>query len=255
MYIPPFVSSVLLAFFVSFFISLVFFLYRPLYPLQKAFKDKLDLRVNMADESGAQGNTNCGDTAKTAFANIDILVEILQIYPRKLVYMLKIMIECLTCGDPIDSQKFREYCDVWLDLFHGDSNINWNWMSQSVHFLMHHVDKVIDLFPCAPGLMSEEGSECNVKYFRKTRTQNARQIPSKNLEDCFKRQEHKSDAIIQSLSSQPVKRCKTALSPDVLALLAPPESYDPLDEPESESESDSEVSESDIPDLSDMECE
>ena len=103
--------------------------------------------------------------------------------------------------------------------------------------------------------MSEEGSECNVKYFRKTRTQNARQIPSKNLEDCFKRQEHKSDAIIQSLSSQPVKRCKTALSPDVLALLAPPESYDPLDDPESDLESDSEVSESDIPDLSDMECE
>ena len=208
----------------------------------------------MADESGSQGNTNCGDTAKTAFANVDILVEILQIYPRKIVYMLKIMIECLTCGEPIDSQKFRDYCDEWLDLFHNDRSINWNWMSQSVHFLMHHVDKVIDLFPCAPGLMSEEGSECNVKYFRKTRTQNARQIPSKNLEDCFKRQEHKSDAIIQSLLS-PVKRSKTDLSLDVQALLAPPESYDPLDEPESDTDPDSDVSESDIPELSDMECD
>ena len=208
----------------------------------------------MADESGSQGNTNCGDTAKTAFANVDILVEILQIYPRKIVYLLKVMIECLTSTEPIDSQKFRELCDEWLDLFHGDSNINWNWMSQSVHFLVHHADKVFDLFPCAPGLMSEEGSECNVKHFRKTRTNNARQIPSKNLEDCFKRQTHKSDALIQSLSSNPV-RCKTAPSPDVQALLAPPESYEPqksLDD--SDLDSDSDYSESDIPDL-DMEYE
>ena len=215
----------------------------------------------MADESGAKGNTNCGDTAKTAFANVDILVEILQIYPRKIIFMLKIMIECLTCGDPIDSQKFRAYCDEWLELFHNDSSINWNWMSQSTHFLLHHFDKVIDLFPCAPGLMSEEGSEANVKFFRKTRTQNARQIPSKNLEDCFMRQVDKSDAIIQSLTSQPVYR-KTDPSPEAQALFAPPESYDPLEsvndsesDSDSNSDSKSEVSDSELPDLSDMECE
>ena len=74
------------------------------------------------------------------------------------------------------------------------------------------------------------------------------------------RQVDKSDAIIQSLTSQPVYR-KTAPSPEAQALFAPPESYNPLVESVNDSDSDSdsdsksEVSESELPDLSDMDCE
>ena len=129
-----------------------------------------------------------------------MFVDILKIYPYELVEDLKALIELLDSGYPIDPEKMRKFCDNWLDRFHDPNlGLDWHWLSPSLHLLMHHGPDIVAAFPVPPGLMSEEGSEANVKYFRHFRNHHASKHPSKNLEQCFKRQHHISDPVIQDL--------------------------------------------------------
>ena len=109
---------------------------------QQEFRQLLGIKVNETD-STTKGNSNCGDTAKTCFANISVFSKILRIYPESLIFKLKILMEALACGRPVDPQRIREFCDTILDQFHEDTNCNWNTLTPTVHFLLHHSDKVI----------------------------------------------------------------------------------------------------------------
>ncbi len=109
---------------------------------QQEFRIKLGIKVNETDAT-TKGNSNCGQTAKTCFENIDTFTEILRIYPRTLIFKFKILLEALACGQPVDPQKIRDYCESLLDQFHNDPSCNWNTLTPSVHFLLHHCHKVI----------------------------------------------------------------------------------------------------------------
>ena len=190
----------------------------------------MGIEVNVAQQGGGAGNSNCGNTARICFDNLEIFVEILKIYPYDLVEDLRVLIEVLDSGLPVDPEKFRAFCEKWLDRFHDPAlGLDWHWLSPTLHLLMHHGADIISIFPCAPGLMHEEGSEANVKFFRHFRTHHASKHPSKNLEQCFKRQQHLADPVIQDLLWKPLPgKKRTPLSPKAQSLLAPPESYDYL---------------------------
>ena len=211
------------------------------------------LQVNVGRQGGGAGNSNCGNTARTCFANLDVFVDILKIYPYELVEDLGVLIEILNSGDPIDPEEMRAFCNDWLDRFHDpELGLDWHWLNPTIHLLMHHGPDIVAIFPCAPGLMSEEGSEANVKYFRHFRNHHAYKHPSKNLEQCFLRQHHICDPVIQDLLWKPCPgRQKTPLSPKAAKLVAPLESYDYLEESADKLPPIEESDESD----SDMDCE
>ena len=189
------------------------------------------LQVNVGRQGGGAGNSNCGNTARECFSNLDTFVDILKIYPHDLVEDLKVLIEVLDCGDPIDPEAFRTFCDSWLDRFHDpELGLDWHWLSPTMHLLMHHGADIVSLFPCAPGLMSEEGSEANVKYFRHFRSHHASKHSSKNLQQCFLRQHHIADPVIQDILAKPQPGGhKKPLSLKAASLIAPLESYDYLE--------------------------
>ena len=189
-------------------------------------------------------------------------MEILQIYPHKLVYDLKVLIQALNCGKPLDSQKFKEFTQNWLQEFHSNPKINWNILTPTMHLLMVHGHRIVELFPVPPGHMSEEGSERNVQTFRRDRAHFARQIPDENLGDCFKRQCQMSyPGTLRLLQSGPKLSKNEPLLPEAENLLAPQETYDLLvlesdDDSESVLESDSESkSDSDSDSKSETESE
>ena len=214
----------------------------------------MGLEVNVGRQGGGAGNSNCGNTARICFDNLEILVDILKIYPLEIVEGLKVLIELLDSGLPVDPEKMREFCEAWLDAFHS-SGLEWHWLSPTLHLLMHHGPDIVALFPCGAGLMSEEGSEANVKYFRHFRTHHACKHPAKNLEQCFLRQHHISDPVIQDLLWKPCPgQQKTPLSPKAATMVAPLDSYDYLEPSKLQSieeESDGSDTESD----SNMDCE
>ena len=156
-------------------------------------------------------------------------MDILKIYPYEMVEDLKVLIEVLDSGLPIDPEKLRAFCQKWLDSFHS-SGLTWHWLSPTMHLLMHHSADIVAVFPVPPGLMNEEGSEANVKYFRHFRSHHASKHGSKNLEQCFLRQQHISDPVIQGLLwKKPPAHQKNPLSSKAKDLLAPEESYDFLE--------------------------
>ena len=186
------------------------------------------------------------------FAQLDDFVEILKIYPRKLVSDLKVLLEVLNCGRPIDAQLFGEFTSQWLDEFDQNPEIRWNQLTPSVHLLMHHGESIINLFPVPPGKMSEEGSEAVVQTFRYVRAHNARQMPNENLGDTYKRQWLMCNPKILSLFKSPKRpKMKTPLSPEAEALLAPPETYDLLPEESDTEDEDEEVCSNDSNDSND----
>ena len=123
--------------------------------------------------------------------------------------------------------------------------MSWNWLSPSVHVLMHHGAQIIRALPCAPGLFSEEGTEHNNKKVRYNREHHARQSSLEyNLTDVFKRSSRISSPIILkhfNVSSLP--RLHQPPSLEVLGALQVPDYHlelyeDNLSETEPEPDSD-----------------
>ena len=183
--------------------------------------------------------------ARKAFQNPEILSEITGV-PLELVEGLAVMLELAKSTIPVCPEKYEFLANSWLDQFHS-SAISWNWLSPSIHVLMHHGSQIIRALPCAPGLFSEEGTEHNNKKVRHNREHHARQSSLEyNLTDVFKRSSRISSPVILkhfNVASSP--RHHQAPSPEVLGALQAPDYHlelydDDLSESESENENESE---------------
>ena len=104
------------------------------------------------------GNSNTGNVARKAFKNPEIFGEITG-FPVDLIEDLDFLMDLMSCGHEIDPQNYQVLADDWLRRFHGNPEVNWNWLSPSLHCLLVHGGELLAILPCAPGLTSEEASE------------------------------------------------------------------------------------------------
>ena len=124
--------------------------------LQQAFLEKLNLRVYYPNPFG--GNSNTGSVAKKAFDNPEIFSEITG-FPLDLLKDLSFLLTTLRCGKKVDADLYDIVAQNWLRKFHSDCNLNWNWLSPSVHVVLVHGAQLLRALLIPPGLSSEEVAE------------------------------------------------------------------------------------------------
>ena len=118
---------------------------------------------------GTQGTSNNGPTAKAAFEDPDLMADVFNI-PAWITWGIKRSIRALTCMEDIDPDVHCALSQEWLDLFHAkDSEWSWNTLTPTMHVLFWHTHRMIRLFKCPIGLLSEEGSEGDNKVVRADR--------------------------------------------------------------------------------------
>jgi len=76
--------------------------------IQQDFWDKLSLKVDYPKQGGF-GNTNMGNTASHAFANVETFSEITG-FDQQIIYNLRIILQCLSSQLPINLGKFETCC-------------------------------------------------------------------------------------------------------------------------------------------------
>ena len=113
---------------------------------------------------GKTGNSNDGNTARTAFENFETFARILG-WPEDLVRDLHYLILAVNSTSMVSPEKFEKLANDWLNRFHR-SEFKWNVLSPTVHLLLHHGADIIRYFNAPLGLFSEEGPEANNKIIR-----------------------------------------------------------------------------------------
>ena len=156
--------------------------------------------------------------------------------PLDLITRFKIMLDAVSCGEPVDPQKFKSAADAWLDKFHGDPNISWHWLNVLLHMFFQHGHQIIEELPVAAGLCAEQGSEHANKVVCNDREHHSRQSNvGKNLADVFNRRHYSADPKISAILCKKLMKNhnKKNLSKEVLELLANPQP--PITHPDTES--------------------
>ena len=72
----------------------------------------------------------------------------------------------LVSGRDLSSKAYKIKAEKWLEIFHADENLNWCWLSPTVHEVLVHGHEIIEALPFAPGLSSEEAIEHGNKVFK-----------------------------------------------------------------------------------------
>lgn len=102
------------------------------------------------------------------------------------------------------------------------SDLSWNWLSPTVHMLLHHGVDIIRNTPVAPGLLSEEPSEHSNKKIREIKAHHACKYSIEaNLKDIFNRTAYCSDPVISNylVKSLLKNKSKLPLADEVQSLL------------------------------------
>ena len=124
-------------------------------------------------------------------------------------------------------------CALRRSRFYRSSIGKWHRPNVYLHLLMHHLWKMLELFPVPLGLLSEQGSEAKNKVFRYDRDHHAQQHdPLANIKDVGLRSHHRADICIQAASSTLFGSRTTHRHPQVdqsvRALFADPEAVLPI---------------------------
>ena len=124
--------------------------------MQAAFKERLGLNVYKV-LPGKCGNSNSGNTSRKAFENADVFADIINV-PADIVEDLGTLINAANCKHALSASKVEKLSTSVLDRIH-DYGLSWNWLSQSVHTLLHHFHQFVAFYPTPPGYWTEEGAE------------------------------------------------------------------------------------------------
>lgn len=184
--------------------------------IQKKFKERLGLRVDFTKPG--YGNSNDGNTSRRVFANPEVAAELLEV-DLDLVKRFATILEVISCGLPVDTDKFGAFASETAELY--VSLYSWLPMSPTVHKILIHGPSVISNAILPIGQLSEEAAEARNKHFRQYRLNFSRKS---SREDC------NYDVLGRLLvSSDPYITCgrlvkhkkRTPISPKALELLAP----------------------------------
>ena len=109
--------------------------------------------------------------------------------------------------------------------FHENDDLNWHWLSVTVHVILEHGADLIRVLPIAAGLSSEEVGEANNKILRHDRAHHTPMTSqAAAIKNLFDRRTHMSSPQIRNEIGKIVlpKRKRSSVLPDgVKALLKP----------------------------------
>ena len=78
--------------------------------------------------------------------------------------------------EDVSAEEFKALGQSWLDRFHDDERLNWNWTPSSVHGMVKHGHEFISAYPTPPGYWTEEGAEHSHKVEKHRRQHHARKM-------------------------------------------------------------------------------
>jgi len=107
--------------------------------IQKRMIEGPGLRVDFPNPLG--GNSNDGNTARRAFDDIDVLVDILGLDRQMLINFKRILV-ALTCQLPIISEKFGDLCRETAVIFH--NKYSWYFMPCTLHKILAHGREIME---------------------------------------------------------------------------------------------------------------
>ena len=111
--------------------------------------------------AGGNGNSNTGPTIRKAYDNIEIFSTITG-FPEDLLDDLDALLRALRSTDERMSPDLYEfYAQDWLKRFHSNPEVNWCWLSQTVHTVTEHGAQIMRALPVTVGLTNEEAVEHN----------------------------------------------------------------------------------------------
>ena len=119
--------------------------------MQTAAKDLLGLDLYKV-LPGCVGNSNTGNTSRRAFQNPEKFAKILDGDETivQIIRNLAKVLNAINSKSEIDPDKLEALCQTTLDLIY-ESKWSWNWLSHSVHVLLHHSPQIVRYLPTPPG--------------------------------------------------------------------------------------------------------
>lgn len=132
--------------------------------IQKRFRNEIGLLVDLPKQSS--GNTNDGNTARRFFRNTIQTAAITNV-DENLIHHFRILLEALSSGFEIDSQKFADYAKETKQIFL--SKYSWYYMPASIHKILVHAKEIIKTCILPLGQLSEEAQEARNKDYRQFR--------------------------------------------------------------------------------------
>lgn len=169
------------------------------------------------------GTTNDGNTARTVLSDKyrGTFAQILGI-PQWFLDDIYIILVVLSCGLPVDVNKFGDFCMSLATKY--VQYFNWYPMTVTLHKILVHGKDIIRNSAVPIGLLSEQAGEARNKFWRSDREHHARKSDRiKTITDLFNRALLTSDPFISNVGlKQRQKRLRRLpMPPAVLELLKP----------------------------------
>lgn len=169
--------------------------------IQAAFKERMNLRVDTVQQG--TGSSNDGNTSRRFFSNPALVADITGI-SEELIDRFRIILQIITCGQKIDTGKFKKYSWDTAELF--VRKYNWYFMPATVHKVLIHGNDIIEAAVLPIGMLSEEAEEARNKDYRNYRLMFSRKCSrTATNTDVLHRLLASSDPYISSIRRQPRK--------------------------------------------------
>lgn len=203
--------------------------------IQERFRLETGLLVDMPKTNF--GNTNDGNTSRRFFENPQLAADITGIN-YELIYRLKVILETISSGHIIDSQKYDCYAKDTAKLY--VSLYGWHPMTPTMHKILTHGATIIEKALLPIGHLSEEAAEARNKHFRVYRENFSRKFSREQCNlDVYNRLLLSSDPLISSLKPKKRSIPKT-FCPETINMLMAADSNS--NEPDSDGEQQDELS-------------
>lgn len=170
--------------------------------IQQQLKERMNLRVDSVQQG--TGSSNDGNTSRRFFSNPALVADITGI-KEELIDRFRIILQIITCGHKINSEKFKNYTWDTAKLF--VETYPWYYMPVTVHKILIHGKDIMDAAILPIGMLSEEAEEARNKDYRKYRLMFSRKCSRVATNtDIFHRLLVSSDPFITSLRHEPSKQ-------------------------------------------------
>ena len=141
--------------------------------VQRRFREELGLRIDRPRQG--TGSSNDGNTARRFFQNFEIAAEITGV-DIELIKRFYIILQTLSSGESIDSQKFGAFAYKTAQLY--VEKYKWYYMPSSVHKILIHGEVIIQHFGILPiGQISEDAQEGRNKDYKKYACRTLESVP------------------------------------------------------------------------------
>lgn len=184
--------------------------------IQERFRNETGLLIDMPKANF--GNTNDGNTSRRFFDNPELASDITGIN-FELIYRLKVILQAISSGHEIDSEKYDMYAYDTAKLY--VEQYGWHLMTPTMHKILIHGSQIIKTSLLPIGQLSEEAAEARNKHFRSYRLNFARKFSREECNlDIYTRLLLSSDPYISSLR-RIKKPSREAFLPETIELLRP----------------------------------